>query len=177
MRNEVARHHPLADTRARSRRPGRRARHRLNPAYPALSQVSVLVRERSVVFPTYAEIETQPGTGFEIVLEVSAAACRIVAVDNALGCAACAEQALVDVAGLSRRGVLGSANQQIVKAPECKVPASSGPDDRPVISFLFETGAHRVTAAGNGDLIGDLRLVGHAKGAIVDTAQNSKAAC
>src|SRR5438105_3736380 len=67
--NEVARNHPLTDTGARSCRPGRRERYRLNSAHPSLCEVSTLISERSVVLPSYAEIECQPGSGLEIVLE------------------------------------------------------------------------------------------------------------
>src|SRR6516225_6219779 len=95
---------------------------------------------------------------------------------DSLRSAPCTEQALVDVTGLARRGVLRTTDQKVIKAANVKVSAGSRPDDRPVVPLPFEADAHGVTPAGNRNLIGNLPLVGHAVRAVINTAENRKAA-
>src|SRR4029079_13106177 len=81
----VVRHDPLTDTGARSSRSCRRDRHRLNPADPRLCEVPVFIGKGSVVFPSNAQVQCQPRAVLEIVLTVSTAAARTVAMNDARG--------------------------------------------------------------------------------------------
>src|SRR5262249_41559285 len=128
-------------------------RHGRDAAHPALRQIAVLIGKGSVVLPTDTEIEGEARVDFEVVLEKCTSTRRAVAMNDPLRSAPRAEQALVDVAGLSGGCVLRPANQKVIKTADSEVSARSGPGDRPIVSFPFEADAHGVAPAGNRNLI------------------------
>src|SRR5262249_41061016 len=114
----IVRHNPLAHSRPGRGRSGWRDRHGLNAADPSLSEVSILIGQRSVKFPANAEIQRQPRAVLEIVLKVSTGTTRAVAMDDSSVIAAGAEQAGLNIARCGGLRVAGTANQQVVECSD-----------------------------------------------------------